>query len=169
MTKLSLAAKNLLWQDTALRALLGRSQSWETWIFADNPLNVHVEGNSRSLVVVSEGNPWTSMNTDNTMHFPTLLVDVWSDPTRNSDGSVRIDDARDKIETIASLLDKHFHRVHPSGAGGRAVIWGTATQITNRTGYRVHQSHRSGGIDYSPISDTDQAWMGRLTYRITTD
>ena len=166
MTKLSLSARNLLAQDTAITALLGKSVSWDTWIFDENPLNVHVENNSKVLIVVSEGDPWAPANQDNTMSFPTLIVDIWADPSRNSNKSVRQFDAKDKIEAVKALVDQHFHLVDGARPGGQLHIWGTAAQIASKTGLVVTGSTRASGPIYSPIRDTDGAWMGRMTYNV---
>lgn len=167
MTRLSLAARNYLAQDPALRAHLGRSASWDTWIFDEDPVNVHVENTQRCLIVVSEGQPWSAPNGHNTIEFPTLTVDIWADPTRNSDLSVRLFDAKTKIENIKRLVDRHFHLVDPATSTGMPYIWGTAEQIANKTGVVVTQSKRRSGPDYSPVRDSEGSWMGRLIYEVS--
>lgn len=166
MTTLSLAARNTLAQDPELKALLGRSVSWSTWIFDEDPLNVHVENTSRSLIVINEGDPWTSSNGHNTMTFPSLVVDIWSDPSRNSDKTVKVSDARTKIFGIKKLVDKHFHLVDSGTSQGLPWIWGTAAQIASRTGVVIAGSHHLSGPSFSPIRDTDGAYMGRIIYAV---
>ena len=125
MTRLSLAVRNYLAQDEDLKRLLGRSASWDTWIFDERPVNVHVENTSRCLIVVNEDDQWTSPNEHNTLNFPKLFVDVWADPTRNADRSVQIFDAKDKIQEIQKFIDRHLHLVDPSNYNGMPFIWGT--------------------------------------------
>lgn len=168
MTKLSLGARNLLAQDADLRAMLARSQKWDTWIFDENPVGSKIEMTSKCLIVITQGEPWTGANDHNTMWFPTLYVDIWADPTRNDNKSVQVFDAKNKIEAIARQVDKSLHLVDPANAQGMPQIWGTADEITQKTGVVVVDSKRSSGsIVYSPIRDTDGAWMGRVTYNIS--
>lgn len=166
MTELSLAARNFLAQDAGLRALVGRSASWDTWIFDENPINVKVENTSRCLIVVNEDGTWTSPNDHNTMTFPQLVIDVWADPTRNEDRSVKVNDAKSKIERIQKYLDKHFHLVDSGTRQGMPYVWGTGAQVASKTGVVVAGSHRMSGPVFSPIRDTDGAYMGRFTYGV---
>ena len=166
MTDLSLAARNFLAQDADLRALLGRSASWDTWIFDQSPINVRVENTSRCLIVVNEEGQWTSPNPHNTMRFPRLVVDIWADPTRNQDRTVQLFDAKSKVEDIVKIVDRKFHRVDPGTPDGRPLILGTAEQILAKTGVVVTGILRSSGPDYSPIRDCEGAFMGRLVYDV---
>lgn len=166
MTTLTLAARNYLAQDTLLRAQLGRSVSWDTWVFDTNPLNVKVEGTSKCLIVVNEDGTWTSPNDHNTMRFPKLNIDVWADPTRNDDKSVRLWDADTKIEAIQKNLDRLLHLVDPGTFQGMPMIWGTASQMAAQTGVVIAGCLRLSGPDLTPIRDSDGSFMGRLTYGV---
>lgn len=167
MTELSLGARNLLAQDADLRALLARSAKWDTWIFDENPVGSKIENTSKCLIVLTEGDAWSGANEHNTEWFPTLRVDVWADPSRTENGTVKTFDAKSKIERIARVVDRHFHRVHP-WERGEPLIWGTAEEISSKTGVVINTSKRAtGSIIYSPIRDTDGAWMGRITYNIS--
>lgn len=166
MTDLSLALRNYLAQDAELRALLGRSVSWDTWIFDESPLNVKVEGTSKCLIVINEQGTWTSPNGHNTMRFPQLIVDVWADPTRNADRSVQKLDAKTKIQDIQTVLDRHLHLTDPATSAGMPYIWGTAAQVAGKTGVVITGSHRSSGPNFSPIRDSEGSWMGQLTYDV---
>lgn len=166
MTDLSLAVRNLLAQDIELTALLGKSASWDTWIFDEKPVNVRIENTSKCLIVINESDPWTSPNQHNTLKFPTILVDIWADPTRNPDKSVQKFDAKSKIERIQDFVDHHLHLVDPGDASGGPQVWGTPTQISAKTGVVVTGSQRLSGPVYSPIRDTVEAWMGRYTYGV---
>jgi len=166
MTDLSLAVRNLLAQDQGLRALLGRSQSWDTWIFDEHPVNVKVENTGRCLIVVNEEDTWTTPNQHNTMRFPRLFVDIWADPTRNSDKSIKKFDAKKKIEDIQAFVDKHLHLVDSGTPSGEIYIWGTAEQIASKTGVPITGSQRLDGPTFSPISNAEGAYMGRLTYGV---
>jgi hypothetical protein len=166
MTQLSLGIRNLLSQDTALRSLLGRSVSWDTWIFSDDPVGVKVEGTQKCLIVVTENGTWSPPNSYNTQRFPRVFVDIWADPTRNSNGSVKISDAKDKIEVIVKRVNSHLHTVDQARPNGMPLIWGTAEQIADKTGVVVNGSQQLDGPDYSPIRDSAGSFMGRLTYGV---
>lgn len=166
MTELSLAVRNLLAQDAGLKALLGKSQSWDTWIFDEKPVNVKVENTGKCLIVVNEEGQWTTPNAHNTMKFPTLLIDIWADPTRNADKSVNRFDAKKKIEDIQNFVDKYLHLVDPGDSNGNPRIWGTSGQMADKTGVVVTGSQRLNGPIFSPIRDAEEAYMGRLTYGV---
>ena len=147
--------------------MLARSTKWDTWIFDENPVGSKIENTSKCLIVVTEGEAWSGANDHNTAWFPTLNVDVWADPTRNENGSIKLYDAKTKIERIARVVDRHLNRKHP-WEKGIPLIWGTAEEISAKTGVVVATCLRaSGNIVYSPIRDTEGAWMGRITYNIS--
>ncbi len=167
MTELSLAATRVLVEDEELTALLPFDDIWPTYIFDENPRKVHIENTGGCLIVVSEQDPYTSANEHNTLKFPELLVDIWADPERRENGSVRVANAKRKIEKIEKLIDKHFHLVNRASTEGSVVVWGNPTQIANKTGVVIAGSHRlNGSPSYSPIKDTEDAWMGRLRYGV---
>lgn len=166
MTTLTLAVRNLLAQDVALKALLGRSQSWDTWIFSEEPMGVRIENTQKCLIVITENSNYDSPNEHNTMEFPRLLVDIWADPTRNADRSVKISDARTKVQPILRLVNKHLHTVHPSAPNGMPYIWGTAAEISAKTGVIIGGSRFLSGPEFSPVRDSEGSWMGRATYGV---
>ena len=166
MTRLSLAVRNTLAQDPRLQELVAKSPSWDIWIFDEKPVMARFEGNGKCLVVINEGEPWTDPNEHNTLLFPSLIVDIWADPDRKPDKTVLRDNAKDKIQAIARVIDTHLHRVDPGGADGGFIIWGTAEQISTKTGVLVTESKKRSGPVFSPIGDTDQAWMGRYVYGV---
>jgi hypothetical protein len=166
MTRLSLAVRNTLAQYTPLTALLGRSASWDTWIFDEKPVMIRFEKNSAAVVVINEGEPYTSPNPHNRMYFPSLVVDVWADPDRGTDGNITRDNAKDKILDIQRAMDRILHTVDTGGPGGGPIIWGTAEEIAQKTGVIITGSMRLSGPVFSPISGTETAWMGRFTYGV---
>lgn len=166
MTFLSLAARNTLAQDDRFRQWIPKSKSWDIWIFNEKPVLARFESNSKCLIVINEGEPWTSPNGHNTLEFPSLVVDIWADPDRKDDNTILIDNAKDKIKAIAKLVNEHFHRVDPGGPDGGYMIWGTADQMATKTGALIVESKRLSGPIFSPIAETEGAWMGRYTYGI---
>lgn len=168
MTALSMAARNLLAQDADLRPLLGRSVSWDTWIFSDDPVGVHIENTQKCLIVITENGTHAAPNEHNNARFPKLFVDIWADPTRNADLSVKKKDAKDKIEIILKQINKSLHTVHLSRPAGELIIWGTAEQIATKTGVPILGSKFLTGPDYSPVRDSEGSFMGRVTYGVNT-
>lgn len=168
MTLLSLAVRNTLAQDDRFREWIPKSANWDIWIFDEKPVMAKFEGNSKCLIVVNEGEPWTSPNGHNTLEFPSLIVDIWADPDRKADKTVAVDNARDKIKAVAKIVNEHLHRVNPGGADGGFIIWGTEEQISTKTGVLVTESKRLSGPIFSPIKDTEKAWMGRYTYGVNS-
>lgn len=166
MTTLSLNVRNFLAQREALTDLLGSSQSWATWIFDQKPVGVKVEGTQKCLIVINEYRPFTSPNEHNTMRFPQITIDIWADPTRNSNKSVKTWDADTKIETIQKQIDAVMHTVDRGTPGGMPIIWGTAAQVAAKTGSIVAGSTRLDGPDYSDVKDSEGSRMGRLLYGV---
>lgn len=152
MTPLTLAMRNELARDPEMRALLGSSPKWDTWIFVDQP-EVKIENTQKCLIVLDVYEPWASQNLHNTMEFPTVIVDVWADPTRNPDNSVKVDDAELKIDRINKVLKKHFHTANLSRPGGGFLQWGTQEQIDSGTGVWVNGSHTLDGPRYSEVAN----------------
>lgn len=166
MTTLSLAVRNLLAQDEGLKALLGRSASWDTWIFDQKPVNVKIENTSKCFIVINESGTWAPPNLHNTMLFPRLIIDVWADPTRNANKTVQKFDAQNKVGAIQKFLDKHLHTVDPGTPSGEVRIWGTEEEIAAKTGVVVTGSQRLTGPDFSPIRDSEGSVMGSYTYGV---
>lgn len=181
-TRLSVAARNLVIQDTELLALgllggdVGATPVWPVWVWADEPQR-RIENSQKCAIVFTEGQPWTSRNEHNTAYFPTLVMDIWADPTRNSDRSVKRYDADDKIVTIARSINRLLHTVNNSvpsespawmGAPGMPRIWGTADEISTRTGLLVVSSLQSSGPDFNDMANNDGGRMGRYVYNVET-
>lgn len=162
MTRLSLAVRNLLAQDERFRQWIPKSASWDVWIFDEKPVMANFEGKGKCIIVINEVAPWTDPNGHNTLEFPAIEVDIWADPDRKPDGTILVDNAKDKIKDIARVVDSHLHRVDPGQDGW--MIWGTAEQIAQKTGVLVAESKKGDVSDFSPIKDTEGAWMRRYTY-----
>lgn len=172
MGKLSRDIRNYLAQQEDLRALVGRSQNWDTWMWADKPLG-KVEGYGKTapersaLIVISEGTSWTTPNEHNTLSFPRVFVDVWADPTRNSDGDVKQADADDKIAAIHKVVSKYLHRVDNGTSKGQPLCWGTAEQMATWTGSLINSSSRAGEPAYADLRDGNGARMAAVTYNVS--
>lgn len=164
MTALTLAIRHALSQDPVLTELLGRSTTWPTWIFSEKVGNVNFESWGRSMIVINETGQTSAPNPHNHMTFPKVTVDIWSDPTRNDDGSTRFDDAKSKINTINQAVNRTLHTVSLQAPGGRPIVWGTPEQVAAGEAFLIGGSSQLSGPDFSPIKDTENSWMGRCTY-----
>ncbi len=173
MTKLSLAARNLLVQDQDIKNAVGTSSMWPQWVFEDRPM-VLLEFSQSVMIVLNEVGSWSASEQNFNVRYPILQVDVWADPTRNSDNTVRMYDAADKIEAVFPFLNRYFNTstsdVPPDapafwGTPGGFRRWGTAEEIAIGGGITVLNSEaRTSSFDYSDIADIDGGVMGRLTY-----
>jgi hypothetical protein len=161
---LTLSIRNFLAQKHDLTALLGSDSKWDTWIFADEPF-AKIERTGRSMVVITKEGGWTAPNEHNTMKFPRVYVDVWSDPDRNRDGSVKRNNARNKIDAVHDAIAQYLHTVSMH-SNGRFLCWGNREQMDTMTGLIVLGSVRQNEPDYSPVADGNGAWMGRVSYGI---
>ena len=165
MTSLALAARNYLAEKTDLTALLGSSAVFPAWIFVDTP-EVNIESTGKAMVVVSVLDGWAGANEHNTAAFPRITIDIWVDPTRNPDGSVRRKDAKARAEVIYKSINKYLHLVSKSLPDGSSIFWGTLPQIENKTGVRIVSSVRDAEPSYAPAFDDQGAYMATLRYNV---
>lgn len=174
---LVLSAQRILVQDPDLLAsgLLGFDSVWnQGYVFPEKP-GPRIENTQKCSIVLTEGNPWTDPNEHNRAEFGTLVVDIWADPTRNADKSVRFDDAQDKIRRLLKIVDNSFHLVHPAvpagapaylGAVGMPRIWGKPSEVADRTGITIVESKRADGPTMNPMVNNPDGWRGRTTYHV---
>lgn len=165
---LALDARNWLAQQPEVTSLLGSDEIWATWIFANESPHRRIENTQKCAVVIFVQDAWAPANGHNTLSFPRLFVDVWADPTRASDNSVSVQDAKDKIHSVYKAVDKYLHTLHRSTANGGAIRWGTAAEITDGSASIIVSSERLDGYPaLSPVADGNGAWMGRVAYGVT--
>lgn len=162
--RLTLSVRNFLAQQPDVTALLGSSPNWDTWIFADQPW-AKVENSSSAMVVIQQDDQWAVPNEHNTMKFPRLFVDVWADPSRNADKSIRVRDADDRILKIQEAIFRHMHTVSMN-YGGMPICWGTAEQMANYTGVLISGSSRKQETKFSPMANNDGGRMGSCVYGV---
>lgn len=167
-TLLDLAARNLLAAKTNVTDLLGTAPNWGPAVFNDRP-QVKIENSGKVLVVVTEDGSWAGANLHNTSSFPRLIVDIWADPDRNADMSMRLDNAKEKINAVHKEIKKYFHTVNMSDEEGRTIMWGTPEQIETRTGFRIHGSQLLNGPSFFAVKDGNGAFMGTFIYGVSTD
>lgn len=172
MTAFTLAARNLLVQDPDIRANVGSSPHWATWVFEDHPM-VLLEYSQTCLIVISENGTWSAMESGFNVRYPLFRVDVWADPTRNPDNTVKAYDATDKIEAIFPFLQRHFHPTNTGvppdapafmGSPGGMRRWGTPEQMVVGKGVTLLNCELRAGPIYSDITDVDGGVMGRFEY-----
>lgn len=165
MTELAYAARNYLLQQSSVTSLIGDDANGE-WIFVDRP-EARVENSQTSLIVITTEGGWGA-NEHNTARFPTLVVDIWSDPERDpATNAVISQDAKLKAEAVYKAIDKVLHQVHNARPGGASVMWGTAEQITNKTGVRIVTSSRTNEPDYRPTFDNAGGVIATIRYNLS--
>lgn len=165
MTKLVYAAVNFLVQHPSVTSLVGVDDLGDPMIYANRP-EATIENTQTSMIVITSDSGWGA-NDHNTARFPILYVDIWSDPTRNPDNSVRRKDADLKIEDVYEAVDKLLHRVNNSEPGGKSIMWGTEEELEARTGVRIISSTRQNEPDIRPAFDDEGALIGRIRYDVS--
>jgi hypothetical protein len=180
MTDILTACRRMMLSDQPLMTLLGtgaqsaqNTTSWDHWLFNDTP-KIRIENTEQSMIVLTNAGGWASPNQHNTMRFPRLCVDAWSDPTRAIDGSPKLDDAKDKIEAIFNEVNRLLHRTKnsipdPANPGqSMPLMWGTPAELLAHTGLRLSGSQALDSEPaLSPVSGGNGAWMGRKYFGIT--
>jgi hypothetical protein len=162
--KLALAAVNYLMQQPSVTNQVG-SDAEGPWIFWQAP-QATIENTSTSMVVINSVAGWDA-NPHNTARFPTLVVDIWTDPTRNSDDSVRKPDAALRAEAVYEALDRFLHLVNADVPGGGAVYWGTPEEIASKTGVRIISSERRGEPEVQPALNDEGAVIATVRYNVS--
>lgn len=137
-----------------LTMLLGQDSVWPTWIFPNRNFATNENSETTGLIVRRAGN-WTEPNLDNTARFPRIRIDIISDPTRNSDGSVNTFDAEDKIDAVFQVLNKYLHILKKPTNG---IFFATT---------RILDSKSLGEPDISRISDSGGAYVGQAFYALS--
>lgn len=98
------------------------------WIF-DSNLKVRLQNTQRCAIVISYGGGYRGFRLKpDTAGYPLCIVDIWADPTRNDDFSVKTDDAKAKCFVIYTALKKVLN--HPMNDMG-APLYFDQTRITS--------------------------------------
>lgn len=159
MTVLTLDISNRLAADEDIQSLVGSSSNFPVWVFEDRPWAT-IEGTQTSMVVVTEDTPFSEVPAFGTIGSSRVHVDIWSDCTRNSDGSVQVRDADDKIKAIVPHVMKYLHTVNLDTPSGYPRKYGSS--------YILAGEVDMSGVILSDVFDSDGTRMGRLTFTVTT-
>jgi predicted metal-dependent RNase len=162
--RLTLSIRNYLAQQPEVTSLLGHDDTWDTWIFADKPY-AQIEKTGKAMLVIQMDNGWTAPNPHNTMKFPRIYVDVWADPDRNKDGSVKKSNADDKIIKVQDAVMKFLHTVSMN-MHGKPIVWGTAAQMKTYTGVIINGSAKTTETVFNDVTDGGGARMGSSVYGV---
>jgi len=160
MPKLDRAVVNYLLQQPSVVSTVG-ADSEGPWIFSGRP-DATIENTGEAMIVVNVDNGWGA-NTHNTARFPVITIDIWADPTRNPDLSVRTKDADLKAEAVYLAVDPFLHLVN-ANIGGEFIFFGTPEQIANKTGVRIISSSRNDEPSYRPALNDEGAVLATVTY-----
>lgn len=92
---------------------------------------IDMEGTGTAAIVVSQQGSWTSPNLYNTLKFPRIRIDIWSDSPRDSMGHVtRETEARTRIYNIDNILDTYLHRPDGESVAWRNVVSVSCVRLT---------------------------------------
>ena len=125
------------------------------WLYQWETHGVAVQGSGRGLVVVSERAGWASPNRHNTLAFPRLQFEVYTDLDRER-GMPDFKTAQARAKDIFHVIDARCHRVD---AGG--FTWGDGNGEL-----RIVGSVRSSEPETTPVPDGDGAQRLLVTYDV---
>lgn len=113
-------------QQLVASGVIGSDAAWVNgWIF-DSDLQVVLENTQKCAIVVSYGGSWQAPPDSNTVRFPSVRVDIWADPTRDEDHSVKLNDAAAKCFAIYDAIFPLLHRPNrDTDSGGSILLNGT--------------------------------------------
>lgn len=145
-------------RDLVTQGVIGKDAAWVNgWVF-DSSLRVVLENTQKCAIVVSYGGPWETPDPSNTFRSPSVAVDIWADPTRNPDNSVKFDDAKTKCFDIYDAVFSLLHRTNRDTASGGSLFFDSL---------RVLASQSLGEPDLTSVSDGNGAKMLRARFGLT--
>ena len=152
-----LAARRHLSESSTLTGLLGDGSGFDTWIFRGQDSSarpmVPMEGTKSAAIVLWPDGDWSQSNRHNTMGFPSLSVDVYVDPVRDTAANVTQPNHLPRFQEIWEVVDSLLHV--PSHV---ELQWDTL---------RVLTSHKIAGHKIYPFNDTDGVRFSRSKFAIT--
>jgi hypothetical protein len=86
-----------------------------------------VEGSSKTAAVLTNDGGWAGANLHNTLRFPRLTLNLWSDPMR--DGGRNVTNGPEVMRrcfAVYKVFDRYLHRT-----GGSDVMFGSVRVITS--------------------------------------
>jgi hypothetical protein len=133
----------------------GSDATWSAWVFKWKP-QIDVVGSGAASVVVSSTRQWAGANRWNTLGFPVVSIDIYSDIRRDEKQGPYFRDAQAQALDVFHVVDPVLHR---PDAGG--FWWGSADGEI-----RIVSSSRSGGPTLDEIADSDGVWHLNANYDI---
>lgn len=86
-----------------------------------------IEGSSKTAAVLTNDGGWAGANLHNTLRFPRLTLNLWSDPIRDGGGNVvSVPEVMRRCFAVYKIFDRYLHRT-----GGSDVMFGTVRVITS--------------------------------------
>lgn len=143
--------------DDPLMALLGSSTDWPYWLFRWKAY-ISLEGTSESMIVVSQNGSWATANPHNTMRFPKLQVEIFTDPERNTLKNPTGRTTEVRALEVYEALDPLLHMPY-----GGEVTWGADTVAV-----RILGSKRTfGEPEILPVPEGDGMIRVRQMYEVS--
>jgi hypothetical protein len=187
MTRLTVAARNLAAiipgiQSKVADGSIGSDSVWtDGWIFSDKPYANIEKKSHTALIVISPGGNWQAPNQYNTSRFPLMYIDIWASPTRGTNFSPVRPDADTLIEEVFDVLFPYFHTVNQDvpgiasdpdlpylGKPGFPRVWGTADEISSRTGVTIVGSQLLLEPEFADVEDGNGARFARFSFGVQT-
>ncbi len=151
-----LAARRHLVSFSTVREVLGPETGDTVWLFVRS-LGVLVEGSGLAAAVLSAEGGWTRPNRHNTASFPRLVVAIYADPTRGSNGEIVRYDAEVRARRAWLAFDAVLHR--PTGF---SEVWGAEPDADPPDpGLRVWGSQALLYPEPVPV----EQWQGGVLFR----
>lgn len=93
---------------------------------------IDMEGTGDAAIVVSQQGSWSSANITNSLRFPRVRIDIWSDSPRDSMGHVtRESEARTRIYYIDNILDNYLHLIDGESRQWRDIAVVSCVRLTD--------------------------------------
>lgn len=87
---------------------------------------VEMEGSQSTAAVISSDTGWAAPNLHNTLRFPRVVLTLYADPARDSQGNVTDPgEVRRRIDDAFTVFDRRLHRV-----SGGTQMWGTVRTVS---------------------------------------
>lgn len=147
-----------IFQDLVSAGLVGTDSVYPAgWVFQRTrraPATYrNVEGTGKACVVLSDRTSWAGPNQHNTARFPTLLVEVFADASRDSQGNVVADDADRRCKQVWDGLDRIFH-----DAANVSHVW--------PLGLKIFSCVRWTELSIDDVPDGDGSVRGTAYYAV---
>lgn len=140
---------------------IDQDAKWDLFLFQEK-LMTRMESTQKIAVVLKQEGNWTTANTHNTMRFPRLITEFWSDPPRDTGNQVTNPiAAKNRIKDSHEYIDRFLH----IPAGGNSVWWPSETDSQR---FRVIKCARQGELEFFDVPDGNGLVRATVSYAVIT-